>query len=922
VALGASPPSAVLASPFHSQSIGTDTTWSTDQVLTTDVVVENGATLTIAEGVDVMVDVTTPETSPSPFGLSEKVEIIVKSGGVLEVKQGVKLHANADRGWYGVVFRPNSFGTITGAHLSRGTVGVTVQSASVTVQDNTIENMRGGYSLTPGSDGELGAGILITGTSTAYIISNTITDIYGGPGEDGAAGAPGVFSAAGGDGGDGGRGGRAYGIIFEGAGTPVFTSNTITKVWGGDGGVGGAGGAGGRGSQLFPDAGSGGRGGFGEEGGDAYGIYASNTGDKSYIQVNTISHIFAGNGGDGGAGGVGGAGDQKGDGGAGGDGGTGGDGGDGGQVTGIRILADEIVLGSNLISSTLASGSGGLGGDGGAGGAGGPGASGTDFSPGGSGGAGGSGGYGGGGGQGGPAYGIQLEAFQAPRKGSSEPAVLVWSNSIIGRVSAVGAGAGGVGGPGGSGGAGGAGRLTISGYTSNGGAGGDGGRGGNGGSGGENRPAVGMEFVLTTPGVVARNQVGWTQGAIKPGGGGVGGEGGEGSAGGAGLVGGDGGDGGDGGGGGSGKDGGEAVGVRIMETVGFENNLVHHTYGGDGSDGGNGGNGGAGGAAGTGGTTGSAGAGGEGGAGGWGADAAGGFGLVADTTTKVEVVNNTIAEVSAGDELGSGGTGGSGGADGDGAGAGSNGDEGTDGSEEDAYGFYLKYGDATLVNNIIAFTHVSHHISAVAASSRIGVMVDTANPTNLTLDYNDVYGWDKNYEGTSPGNNDISDDPRFVNPYSDNYHLLSDSPCIDTGTSTYTGLTLPDDDLYGNARPYGSSHDIGAEEYTPPPCTPLDTVTISGPTVGVVGTEHTFSAVISPANASTPISYTWAPAPSSGQGTATVKYIWTTAGTKDIQINVSNCNGGGVATYKHTITINPAISKIYLPLIMHTPEKK
>jgi hypothetical protein len=88
--------------------------------------------------------------------------------------------------------------------------------------------------------------------------------------------------------------------------------------------------------------------------------------------------------------------------------------------------------------------------------------------------------------------------------------------------------------------------------------------------------------------------------------------------------------------------------------------------------------------------------------------------------------------------------------------------------------------------------------------------------------------------------------------------------------------------------------------------------------------EYTFNAAVSPSNADTPIVYTWAPEPDSGQGTATVKYTWSTAGTKDIQINVSNCGGGGVATDKHTITIGaipPSDYKLYLPLIMQ-PSKR
>jgi hypothetical protein len=50
----------------------------------------------------------------------------------------------------------------------------------------------------------------------------------------------------------------------------------------------------------------------------------------------------------------------------------------------------------------------------------------------------------------------------------------------------------------------------------------------------------------------------------------------------------------------------------------------------------------------------------------------------------------------------------------------------------------------------------------------------------------------------------------FVNPGAGNYHLLSNSPAVDTGVE----LTEVTHDLEGNPRPSGSAYDIGAYEYT------------------------------------------------------------------------------------------------------------
>lgn len=53
--------------------------------------------------------------------------------------------------------------------------------------------------------------------------------------------------------------------------------------------------------------------------------------------------------------------------------------------------------------------------------------------------------------------------------------------------------------------------------------------------------------------------------------------------------------------------------------------------------------------------------------------------------------------------------------------------------------------------------------------------------------------------------------PMMVNPQAGDFHLLSDSPARDTGSSS----EAPIDDYDGNQRPLGSGVDIGAFEYTP-----------------------------------------------------------------------------------------------------------
>jgi hypothetical protein len=80
-------------------------------------------------------------------------------------------------------------------------------------------------------------------------------------------------------------------------------------------------------------------------------------------------------------------------------------------------------------------------------------------------------------------------------------------------------------------------------------------------------------------------------------------------------------------------------------------------------------------------------------------------------------------------------------------------------------------------------------------------------------------------------------------------------------------------------------------------------VTVSGPTTGYTGTNYAFTAEVTPDTATTPITYTWAPAPMSGQGTASVAYQWMVTGTYAITVTAENA--AGVVSGTHSIEIDP-----------------
>jgi len=97
--------------------------------------------------------------------------------------------------------------------------------------------------------------------------------------------------------------------------------------------------------------------------------------------------------------------------------------------------------------------------------------------------------------------------------------------------------------------------------------------------------------------------------------------------------------------------------------------------------------------------------------------------------------------------------------------------------------------------------------------------------------------------------------------------------------------------------------------------TPLTAVSVTGPVTGIVGTLVSFEAAITPADATVPITYTWTPAPLSGQGTNTATYRWSAPDTYTVTLTAENC--GGTTSAMHVVVVEPKDGfAIYLPLVM------
>lgn len=82
---------------------------------------------------------------------------------------------------------------------------------------------------------------------------------------------------------------------------------------------------------------------------------------------------------------------------------------------------------------------------------------------------------------------------------------------------------------------------------------------------------------------------------------------------------------------------------------------------------------------------------------------------------------------------------------------------------------------------------------------------------------------------------------------------------------------------------------------------PLTGVEITGPTQGIAGEVLELSAAITPLNASDPITYTWSPTPTVGQGTAQPTYRFAAPGT--VVISLTAANPLGSATDAITVQI-------------------
>jgi parallel beta-helix repeat protein len=141
-------------------------------------------------------------------------------------------------------------------------------------------------------------------------------------------------------------------------------------------------------------------------------------------------------------------------------------------------------------------------------------------------------------------------------------------------------------------------------------------------------------------------------------------------------------------------------------------------------------------------------------------------------------------------------------------------------------GIYVNGSSPTVAHNTIANNFKNGIECKFNSSPVIKGNIITSNgagygirvePNNFpAIKYNDI--WNNAVGTTGPAipdqtglNGNISHDPNFVNPDSNNYHLLPAGPCVDAGDPNYT--TEPNQtDIDGEERIFNGTVDMGADE--------------------------------------------------------------------------------------------------------------
>ncbi|MGA1871118.1 MAG: choice-of-anchor Q domain-containing protein [bacterium] len=131
-------------------------------------------------------------------------------------------------------------------------------------------------------------------------------------------------------------------------------------------------------------------------------------------------------------------------------------------------------------------------------------------------------------------------------------------------------------------------------------------------------------------------------------------------------------------------------------------------------------------------------------------------------------------------------------------------------------GVFSQFASFLILNTNTITENYANYGSAICAHKS---SLTISNSIIWANEGNELYGLEGSsisyclIQGIDPASNhnNISADPKFLDPENGDYHLSSESPCIDKGDST--ALYLPSTDLDGVERKLNGEPDIGAYEY-------------------------------------------------------------------------------------------------------------
>lgn len=165
--------------------------------------------------------------------------------------------------------------------------------------------------------------------------------------------------------------------------------------------------------------------------------------------------------------------------------------------------------------------------------------------------------------------------------------------------------------------------------------------------------------------------------------------------------------------------------------------------------------------------------------------------------------------------------------------------------------------------------------------------------------------------------------PDFTLPATFTWQATGQTPVVGANSAvTYSWATTGTKTITVTVQNCGGSvqdtHQVVISPPVPACPNPLTGLSLVGPTTGYTGTAYAFTGTVSPANATTPITYTWQAtdhSPTSG-ASATRSFSWETPGLKAITATAQNCGGSVTQHYAVQVQARP---DLVISSVWHNP---